>query len=124
MTDEVTPMVQQNNDGSVSVTLHLPPTPEWATRIDAAFQRLASLDSPGAHNRWHFVSLSVPSYSYGYICVLEKKGVTHSMSGSAGLECAQAGWGVTEVEAIDKAIELAKLWDSVPHVDPLADSPE
>jgi hypothetical protein len=100
----------QNRDGSVTLTVAVPPTPEWAQLIDAAFQRLHDFCDP--INRWHFVSLSVPSYSFGYICVMEKKGITQSMSGSAGLAAAVCGFGSTEIAAIDGAIDAARTWDA------------
>jgi hypothetical protein len=100
---------QYDRDGNLTVTVAVPPEPEWASRIDSAFHRMEQFCTPT--NRWHFVSLSVPSYSYGYICVMEKKDVTQSMSGSAGLAAAVAGFGAHQTAAIDDAVERAKAWD-------------
>ena len=110
MTKPSSTKASMNRDGTMTVTIDVPPTPEWASLIDSAFQRMN--DYCDVYNRWHFVSLSVPSYSFGYICVMEKKGVAQSMSGSAGLAAAVAGYGFGQVEAIDMAVELAKAWDT------------
>ena len=97
-----------NRDGTVTVTVEIPPTPEWATAIDSAWNRMQDFCKPTS--RWHFVSLSVPGYSLGYIVVLEKKGQTHSMSGAANLEAVAAGFGNNVIAALDDAVDRAKAW--------------
>ena len=101
--------VRHTRDGYTTLTVRVPPTPEFQRSLDAAYQRL--LDWTGK-SEWYFTSLCEPSHSYGYICVLEKRGITHSMSGSSGLASAVAGFGGTWHAAIDMAIELAKAHDA------------
>ena len=101
-----TQRAQMNRDGTITVVVDIPPTPEWAMRLDTAFQRLNEFCGPAS--RWHFAAMIVPGHSVGYICVLERKASATSMSGSAGLEGAVAGWGSSQNEAIDSAISQAR----------------
>jgi hypothetical protein len=63
-----------------------------------AFRRLDQFCGNGYPGQWHVV--------------LEKKAITHSMSGSAGLAMAVAGFGQHVVAAIDDAIAKAKAHDA------------
>jgi hypothetical protein len=102
--------VRHERDGSTTLTVRVPPTPEYTRSLDAAEERLRDWTNG---SEWFFTSLSEPSHSYGYICVLEKRAITHSMSGSSGLASAVAGFGGSWARAIDHAIELAKAHDEV-----------
>jgi hypothetical protein len=103
--------VTHERDGSTTLIVRVPPTPEQTRSLDAAYQRLQDWCGVGRSD-WYFTSLSEPSHSYGYICVLEKKAITHSMSGSSGLAAAVAGFGASWQLAIDHALTLAKAHDA------------
>lgn len=102
--------VHRRPDGSTEVTFVVPPSDEWSRGLDAARNRLNELER---QTDWRFASLFEPSHSFGHICVLEKPGITHSMSGSRGLAHVVAGFGTTWEQAIGDAVRLAREWDEV-----------